>query len=460
MRDRDGDNFEAKRQVEQAKRTHLLAFAFVFKRGNLLGLSVGVILEEVQTVVNLLGQDSFVAQELNETFDVVAVEQHTSNFTSELCIFVCLLQVLQDEGVQSFTQHDTLLFGTVAGQLSSGETLFVSRGRSSLRLLRLLSGNDGGVCSGLALRLALRLTLVVARTTRTTDVRTTTTAGGHTTATTATTALTTHLTLRHNAARAHSVVGHLGETLTTPTRAGHHTRLTRVRDEALRHGTRRVEHAGATRVTHGGTTGHVGAHTASTGSMLLHQLETALFLRLVQVDIQRLLAARENATVHLGQSALSLFGGSEADKAEALGDALLVGHHADGLDLAEVGEFLSEGLFVDFIFQVLNIQVDASVLGQMFELELLVLSAQLAFALRLLLCATDVQGLVVDLVAVHLVDATNCVFVVLEVDKAELAALSVSGDEDGSDLAKILEHFGQTFLGHFAVEILHENVGP
>eukprot|EP00162_Nutomonas_longa_P012116 comp20919_c0_seq1/m.43597 comp20919_c0_seq1/g.43597 ORF comp20919_c0_seq1/g.43597 comp20919_c0_seq1/m.43597 type:complete len:589 (+) comp20919_c0_seq1:259-2025(+) len=269
-----------------------------------------------------------------------------------------------------------------------------------------------------------------------------------------------HLVLRDRLVAAAHAAGAAG----LPRTATHHLVAVHVEARALaaRHACV-VEH-GAARVAHAALH-HIGvahAHHARAGDALLVlglELGTADLLALGKGDKDGLGA--EHLAVHLGDGLGGLLRGCVADKAEALGLALVVAHDLCRGDATVSREFGAELVVVDGLVDVLDEEVDALVLLDALKASLLELGTELSLALGLLLGAGDPELLVADLGAMEGLAGLLGVLRVLKVDKAEAAVGAVVAlhDHVGGDLAVLCEHGLELGIVDRGVEVLDKDVG-
>jgi len=130
--------------------------------------------------------------------------------------------------------------------------------------------------------------------------------------------------------------------------------------------------------------------------------------------------------------------------------------------LAELGEHLAELVVINFVIQVLDVQVDALVFVSFLKASSLIRLPELLLALVLLLGATDVELLAVELVAVQLLDGLGGGLVSGEVDETEttaLAGLSLAGKGGGSDITVLGEELAELVVGDVGTDVLDVDVG-
>ncbi len=274
-----------------------------------------------------------------------------------------------------------------------------------------------------------------------------------------------------------------------------------------------------------GTEEHLGLHElwrhASGSSLLLHtvlvasldasfKLALADVLALGKSDIERLVV--DHLLIKLGDSLGSLVGVAEANETEAfalsedselttnldlvqlLGEAIdsialdflllslaallrlifravLFGIVASGTCLAHdlgrcdltIGlKHLAELLIVDFIGQVLDVEVHALVFGGLLLASSFVLLAKFLLAFVLLLGTTNVELLALEIRVMQLFNSLLSVLVVDVVDEAKPAALSgfvVDSERGRSDIAVLLKENTELVLGGLSINVLDVNVG-
>jgi hypothetical protein len=148
----------------------------------------------------------------------------------------------------------------------------------------------------------------------------------------------------------------------------------------------------------------------------------------------------------------------------ALGAALGrhgIAHDLGGGDGTEGSEHVTELLVVDIVVQVLDVEVDALVLGLLLETGRLVLLAELLLTLVLLLRTADVELLTTEVGVVERINGDGGSLVLDVVDKAEAAAfaLFVAGDGGGGDVTVLLEEFTEVFVRDLELDVLDINVG-
>jgi len=125
-------------------------------------------------------------------------------------------------------------------------------------------------------------------------------------------------------------------------------------------------------------------------------------------------------------------------------------------------EDLAKLLVVNVVGKVFDVEVDTGVLGDLLLTSSLVLSAQLLLTFVLLLSATDVELLTLEVRVVELVDSLGSVLVVGVVDKPETAALAslvVHGKGSRGDISILLEQNTELVLGSLDVDVLDVDVG-
>jgi hypothetical protein len=138
-----------------------------------------------------------------------------------------------------------------------------------------------------------------------------------------------------------------------------------------------------------------------------------------------------------------------------------VTHNLGRGDLAVRLEDLAELVIVNVVGEVLDVQVHALVLVDLLLASGLVLAAELLLTLVLLLCASDVQLLAVEVKLVKLVNSLVGVLVSGEVDEAESAALAVVvvGERGRGDVAILLKQDAELVVGNAQVDVLDIDVG-
>jgi hypothetical protein len=138
-----------------------------------------------------------------------------------------------------------------------------------------------------------------------------------------------------------------------------------------------------------------------------------------------------------------------------------VAHNLGRGDGAEGCEHVAELLVVDVVVEVLDVEVDALVLGLLLEAGSLVLLAELLLTLVLLLCATDVELLALEVGVIEGVDGDRGSLVADVVDEAEATALAlvVAGDRGRGDVTVLLEEVTELLVGDLEVNVLDVDVG-
>ena len=139
-----------------------------------------------------------------------------------------------------------------------------------------------------------------------------------------------------------------------------------------------------------------------------------------------------------------------------------VAHDLGGGDGAVRLEDLAELLVVNVVGEVLDVQVDALVLGALLLAGGLVLLAELLLTLVLLLGAANVKLLSLEVRVVQLLDGLVGVLVVDVVDETEAAALAslvVVSQGGGGDVAVLLEQHAELVVGGLELNVLDVDVG-
>jgi hypothetical protein len=203
----------------------------------------------------------------------------------------------------------------------------------------------------------------------------------------------------------------------------------------------------------------------SSGGSLLHpnlialgnlalKLLPANLTTLGERNVQRL--ASDHLVVHLSDSLGSLVGRGKTNEAKPFGNALFIAHDLAASDAAKGLEFDAKLFIVKVILQVLDVEVDALVLGQLLEFGLLVGATEFFLALGLLLSACNKQFLAIHLGIVKLINRLLSLLVLLEIDKSEALALPllVSSDEGRSNAAELGEKFVELLLVDLVVHVL------
>jgi serine/threonine protein kinase len=181
----------------------------------------------------------------------------------------------------------------------------------------------------------------------------------------------------------------------------------------------------------------------------------ALVAALSDVDHEGL--AVEHAAVHLLEGVVGLLRLGEGDEAEAARVALVVGHDAGRVHLAEALEQVLEVVGRHLRAEIADVEVVAE------RLALHVQLAQLDEALRTRLSTGDVHTVVVsqavDLLLVRSLDGLHRGVVGLEVAEREDAPALVRLGDSGGDVAELGEELLDVLLRHVGQHLLDVDVG-
>jgi hypothetical protein len=247
----------------------------------------------------------------------------------------------------------------------------------------------------------------------------------------------------------------------------HHVGCRLVGSPSLAHHVRRIHHGSAllgnTLVEHGSTLRRIELRLREThlaaGSILGLKLSTALLLALSEGNVKRL--AFKHESVHFGNGLGGFLGGGEANKTKTLaltGTILLDVAAGDGTKL---GEFLAKAVFVNFVTQVLDVQVHTSVLFLSFETLFLELLTKFFLTLRLFLGTSNEESASANFGAVEGIDGSAGGIGGLEVDETEASGftLSILGDSAAGNGTEGGEHRVERFIVDVSGEVLDIDVG-
>jgi hypothetical protein len=164
--------------------------------------------------------------------------------------------------------------------------------------------------------------------------------------------------------------------------------------------------------------------------------------------------------VHFSNSFGSLIWGREANKAEALRSTLFVAHDFAAGDSTEWFELGPKLFIVEVIFQVLDVEIDTLVLGQLLKLGLLVGAAEFLLTLSLLLSTGDKELPTLIFNVVEFVSGFLSFLMPLKINEAESLALAlfIGGNESRGNGAIIGEDLGKLFLRDFRIQVLDVEV--
>eukprot|EP00053_Salpingoeca_punica_P016475 m.155780 g.155780 ORF g.155780 m.155780 type:complete len:676 (+) comp16970_c2_seq3:460-2487(+) len=251
--------------------------------------------------------------------------------------------------------------------------------------------------------------------------------------------------------------------------AGHRHRHHAGHGRALRRPARAAARRHLGRVAHG-VAGHLAVEVDGDAHVellaVLHAVGAlgadeggAVLLALGQSHVEGL--DGDNLAVHLRDGLGGLLRGGEADKAKAAGDALGVAHDLGAGDVAKLGKGLAQGLVVDGLVQVLDVEVDALGLGVELAAARHVLRLEQLLALRLLLRAAGVDDVAANLLVVEGLDGGGSSLGRLKVDKAKAAAVVglVAHDDVRGDGAVRLAERLEAGVVHRGRQVLQEDVG-